>query len=346
MVYVKTIGRNTENMRVLLDKNKGFYKANLHTHTHLSDGTASPEEIKAAYKANGYSVVAFTDHEFVTDVSCLTDKDFVALNGCELTVKECDTQSTKTNGTLKVTHLCLYAQKPTTVTTPCFSHLYAKKFINEHSEGKFRHVGEYNRVYSPEGISDLIRRSHEAGFLVCYNHPGWSLELDGRYLGYEGLDFVEIFNTGCAQTGFPDDESVFATMLTEGKKIFCTAADDCHGGGLEYPKGDAFLGFVMINSDTLSYESVICALKSGNFYASSGPKIFSLTLEGNKVTVECDECRKITLFHRGRFSKSIHSDGDTPITSAAFNLREGADGFRIKIENSEGRCAWTQFYEI
>ena len=44
-------------------KNNGnWYKGNLHTHTTLSDGRATPEETFALYKAEGYSFMALTDH--------------------------------------------------------------------------------------------------------------------------------------------------------------------------------------------------------------------------------------------------------------------------------------------
>ena len=41
----------------------GYYKANLHCHTTISDGEFTPEEIKAAYQKEGYSIVAYTDHD-------------------------------------------------------------------------------------------------------------------------------------------------------------------------------------------------------------------------------------------------------------------------------------------
>lgn len=46
--------------KVLLDSTKNYYKANLHCHSTNSDGKLSPEEVKALYKANGYSIVAYT----------------------------------------------------------------------------------------------------------------------------------------------------------------------------------------------------------------------------------------------------------------------------------------------
>lgn len=64
-----------------------FYKANLHAHTTLSDGCLSPEEVKEAYRAKGYSVLAFTDHEALIDHADLCDDTFIALNGYETAVK-------------------------------------------------------------------------------------------------------------------------------------------------------------------------------------------------------------------------------------------------------------------
>jgi len=48
-------------MKNLLPQVKKYFKANLHTHTNLSDGSHSPEEVKTFYKNAGYSIVAYSD---------------------------------------------------------------------------------------------------------------------------------------------------------------------------------------------------------------------------------------------------------------------------------------------
>lgn len=68
----------------LLPRAYSSYKANLHCHTTYSDGNLSPEQVKEHYKANGYSVVAFTDHNVLIDHSALNDKDFLTLVGLEV----------------------------------------------------------------------------------------------------------------------------------------------------------------------------------------------------------------------------------------------------------------------
>ena len=54
-----------------------FYKANMHCHTNISDGTRSPEEVKAWYKAAGYSAVCFTDHEVLIGHKELCDDELL-----------------------------------------------------------------------------------------------------------------------------------------------------------------------------------------------------------------------------------------------------------------------------
>ncbi|MBQ8528451.1 MAG: PHP domain-containing protein [Clostridia bacterium] len=331
-------------MITLIDKSKGFYKANLHCHTTNSDGRLSPEKIKEEYMRRGYSAVAFSDHEHLIDNSHLTDENFVAITACEIAIKELPEGSTLTHPLMRATHLCLYAKDPHNTLTPCYSSKY-DHFINYHVEGKIRYDGEYERVYSKEGISDITRRAHEAGFLVCYNHPGWSLESAEQYLGYEGIDFVEILNTGSLIKGLQDDEAAFAELLLAGKRVFCTASDDNHNRHpLDSPYSDSFGSFVMINSDTLSYRGIISALERGDFYASQGPELYSITLDGAIVNVECSPCRAISLVTRGRRSESKRAAKGETLSCATFKLRENEDGFRIKIEDGEGSRAYSQFY--
>lgn len=67
--------------KYLLPKGMNAYKANLHCHTTISDGDYTPEEIKKHYMDNGYSIVAYTDHEILLPHQDLADANFLPLNG-------------------------------------------------------------------------------------------------------------------------------------------------------------------------------------------------------------------------------------------------------------------------
>ncbi len=329
-------------MKVLLDKNKRFYKANLHSHSTQSDGKWSIEKIKEEYKKQGYSIVAFTDHEHLINNSELNDKDFLALVGTELAIKEFPSVSTMAKFDMKVAHLNAYAIDQKEEISPCYQREYDRHTTPE-ILAITKYDGEYKREYSAKGINDIIKICHEKGFLVSYNHPSWSLEDASDYLNYNGVDFVEIYNGSCSQDAHCDDEHVFADMLRHGKRVFCSCADDNHNKG---GYNDSFKGWVNINADSLNYGTIINALKSGDFYASTGPEIYSLTFEDNKVKIETSPVKEIGLATKGRRAPTIHANDGEFVTSAEFDIREDDGFFRLRIEDDKGKRAYTQAYPV
>lgn len=333
-------------MKILLDEAKGYFKANMHCHTTCSDGRLTPEEIKEAYKAKGYSVVAFTDHEHVIDQSHLTDEGFLALVGCEVAIKEIPTDSTLTNQQMKVCHLSFFALNPNDPVTPCYNSV-ADHFVTEAARGRFTPDGEYKRSYTHKGISDMIKRAHDMGYLVSYNHPSWSLENSFDYLGYAGLDFVEIYNTGCVKEGHVDDERVFEDMLLDGRKIFCIAGDDNHNKApLSSPSSDSFGGYIMINEEKLNYPSVMKALWQGRFYVSNGARILSIVKDGSAVTVKAEGAASIHMRTGGRRSKSVFAESAEGLGEATFILDPTDCYFRFKVKGLDGSIAYSQAYPV
>ena len=92
--------------KVLLTNTKPYFKANLHCHTTISDGRVSKETIKEHYKKNGYSVVAFTDHDVLVPHPELNDENFLALNGYEI---QLDKWESDDYADTKTCHICFIA---------------------------------------------------------------------------------------------------------------------------------------------------------------------------------------------------------------------------------------------
>ena len=88
--------------KYLVPKEGSFYKANLHCHSTISDGKWTPEEIKENYMAQGYSIVAYTDHQAFVTHNDLSDENFLALNGYELDIGEGKVEGR----TSKTCHIC------------------------------------------------------------------------------------------------------------------------------------------------------------------------------------------------------------------------------------------------
>ena len=66
-------------MKTYLIPNTKQYKANLHCHTVHSDGWKTPEVLKKEYMERGYSIIAFTDHEYIVNHQHLNDDNFIAI---------------------------------------------------------------------------------------------------------------------------------------------------------------------------------------------------------------------------------------------------------------------------
>ena len=278
-------------MKIYLDENKKYYKANLHCHTRTSDGRAAPETVKEEYKKRGYSVVAYTDHEHLFNYKHLSDGDFVAINGYELGITGPKVDTYGPIPSAKQLHINIYSKDENCDVTPfyCESRDW---YRFEDMRHLVKATDPMEREFSPEFVNKLVARAHELGFLVSLNHPNWSLITAEDYLGYEGFDFIEVHNTGCIKSGHHTDEAAYNDLMKAGKHIFAIATDDNHNAfGFEGIKTDSFGGWVMIAAEKLGYSEIMNALEAGDFYASTGPEIHSITLddsgEEGMIRIKC-----------------------------------------------------------
>ena len=325
--------------KYLLPENGNFYKANLHCHSTISDGKLTPEEIKQAYLAEGYSVVAFTDHEVLIPHPELTDEHFLALNGYELSVSE----PAPVGGTWKnalTCHLGFIAKSPEITRPVCFNKNYAVSGKASVPLVDYdRSVPDYVRTYNPECINEMLKKGREGGFYMIYNHPGWSMESAENYCHYRGMDAMEIVNYGCLVAGYEDcNPKVYDEMLFSCGKLSCVAADDNHNR-----IDDSCGGFVCIKAEKLEYRAVMDALEKQHFYASTGPKIHSLYYEDGKVYITCDNAVKITANHGIRQAQAAYPENGA-LTSAVFAFVPEQKYIRITVTDATGKQAFTNAY--
>lgn len=278
---------------------KKTYKANLHCHTTVSDGRHTPEEIKAIYTAKGYSIVAFTDHNVLKSQEHLNDDGFLAINSCEVDINQKPTQGMSTY------HLNLYATRPDMKETPPLPRM------------------DYHDI---DAINQYIADRVEEGFIVCYNHPYWSMQTYDDYTKLQGCFAMEIYNHGCEVDDgcYGNHTRVYDEMLQSGQRLFCVSTDDNHNRGPAHlPDLDSFGGFTHISSKSLKYEDVMAALKNGDFYSSQGPEIYEISIDGDNLTVKCSPVQSIMVLYHGRSRYEAAGDG---LTEATFKLR-GNEGY-------------------
>ena len=328
----------------LLPTVKQYYKAGLHNHTNLSDGDPSPEELKARFQSQGYQIMAITDHEICIAHPELNDKNFLTLNGYELAINS----TAKPTPYTKAYHLCLIAKDPGNTAHVCFDRSYLRDFWPCSSLD----VPIYNeeaREYSADYVNHFIEVATEAGYLVTYNHPSWSLQTYPDYIGLKGLWGVEVYTGGTYLVGHDDLCSrTLDDLLEVGTRVFPLATDDTH------KIARSCSGWLMVGAKQLSYPDVIAALERGDFYASTGPELKSLTLENGILRITCSPCRLIRVSTECRRVYHATSGGGELLTEAELDLRSwfsvfperGEENayFRLTLEDAEGHFAWTRAY--
>lgn len=336
--------------RYLLPKDGFFYKANLHTHTTISDGSLTPEETKEEYKKRGYQIVAFTDHEVIVPHNDLADDNFLPITSVEFYLN----QTPPKNGNydfLKVYHINLLSKDKNKTTYPTFALRYW-----ENTHNSFRFITEeqkkidFNREYSVKCAQKSIDLANEEGFLTIFNHPVWSLQNNSDYLPLNGLWGIETFNSGANLNGYEENSIAFENMLRNGKNVLPVCADDSH------KLADVGHAFTMVKAEKLEYDAVMTALEKGDMYSSTGPEIYELYTEDGYLHIKCSPAQSIFVCTERRTCFAKKSDSE-PVTSASFYLRsyiflsrnvkyDKEPYIRVVVKGENGTVAYSRAYYL
>ena len=338
--------------KYLLPENGNFYKANLHCHTNVSDGAHSPNVVKEEYKARGYSIVAYTDHNIMIDHDDLRDEEFLPLLGYEIDATEDMPYGDEPFRYRRTCHLCLIARDRENAKQVCFHRSkYQKGNVKAHLHlAKFdESLPDYNRIYSHKGINDIIAKAKEGNFFVTYNHPKWSLEGYPEYSGYEGMDAMEMFNGTCLTSGHLEyNPDVYDALLRQGKRLYCIGADDSHGSNKDPERRlkGFFRAYTMIKAEKLEYGAIIDALDNGDFYASEGPEITEFYFEDGKVHVKCSDAIEIIMTTGSRRTGYKKAKDGTFVNEADFEVDVNDLYFRVTVTDERGMHATTNAYFV
>ena len=323
----------------LLPQVDRYFKANLHTHSTISDGKLTPEEVKESYKALGYQILCLTDHNTIVNHSDMNEPDFLMLTGAEININSEHYQKHKG----QTYHLNLIAKDPDNLWFP------AKRprpfTVSEELDSKIQYDTMDIR-YNPDSINAMIAKANENGFLVMYNHPTWSCQTYPDYAPLKGLWGMEVRNTECCLLGHNENNfRVYKDLLTQGNCVFPLGTDDMHS-----PRA---LGqsWIMVGASDLRYSSVIEALEKGDFYMSCGPEITSLWVEDDVLKVTCSDARQINIETYGRRAKVFTAESELlreaefPLDTFLAEADGDSDAFiYITVTAPDGTYAVTRAY--
>lgn len=317
-----------------------WFKGNLHSHSTLSDGACSPQELKEIYQKEGYSFIAFTEHDVFADVSSLSDASFLALLGAEIKSYPAlgNSAAELSCGDHRAYHmLCL--PQPGAAASP----IQVGERISVRTAGP----GSHHR-----DTQDLIDHMAARGCLVTINHPIWTRLLPEDLLSLDRFFALEIYNTQCSFEGCDMGEGTlyWDMLLRQGKRIWGFAADDNHNKDdlckahpikitPAHPHWSSCKAWIMVYAEALTPEAILDALDRGAFYSSTGPEIFRYELVDGELAVDCSEVFRIDFITYERRGHSFQNYNG--LRSARYRLRGGENYVRVQCVDRCGRCAWT-----
>ncbi len=326
--------------RTFISSRQTQYRANLHSHSTLSDGRLSVQQLKAAYRAQGYSILAITDHEYPCDHSDMNESDFLMLTAYEAHIRPDPAYLLYQSEV----HLNFFAKDPHNETIVCYRPEYGKYIPKDRLSHLNRVGSERPREYTLDYVQEVIDTAVANGYLVSYNHPVWSMETEERILSYKNLFSLEIDNYNSFLANHLEHSgALYDKMLRMENRLFCHAGDDCHNKfPLTSPYSDSFGAWTMILADELTYEAVIGAMERGDMYATMGPTIHEVSIENDLVTVSCSPAAKIIVYDGSKSPCFAPTEEGMQLTEATVPLREEAPYFRVGVVDECGRLATTR----
>lgn len=312
-------------------KRGNWYKGNLHTHTILSDGKATAEQIATLYRKTGYHFLAITDHNVFQAYPQISDERFLMLAGTELTpgFDRRDRELMKAmevyqKGEFEFREAGLSLRQR--IDALCSPHVIA---VSRRKTEAFWEA-EIGRL---TGIQTMIDYAAERDCLSIVAHPAWSKLDPQTLLSLHGHAAVEIYN----HTSSPWEESSvqWDLALDRGVRTFGIACDDTHA------PGDACGGYLMVKSASLTYDAIIEAVENGDYYSSCGPVIENFYFEDGYVGICCSEAKEIRFLTDNRFGRTYRAEKSAFLTHCTHRLLGNERYVRVEIVDTEGRKAWT-----
>lgn len=180
-----------------------------------------------------------------------------------------------------------------------------------------------------------IRMVREAGGEVIFAHPYWTGHNINHLMPIEGPIAVEVYNATCTKIGKGYSSVQWDDLLDAGRMLSAVAVDDVHRGR------DIFMGWTWIKAESLTVESVMDAIRSGCFYASTGPVIEDARITDGKMTVKCSPAAEIHFMAQRSYGRSFYADGGEPLTSAELQIADHWRYLRVEVVDAHGGRAWT-----
>ena len=296
-----------------------WFKGNIHTHTNESDGDASPKRVVGWYRRHGYDFLVLSDHNHRTLLDYGAGKRRfrrpLMIPGEEVSIRIDD----------------------------------GNKAVHLGAVGITRVVEPIDATGVVATLQANVNAIREAGGIAAINHPNFTWAFDHEAISQvRGAHLLEVFNghprvNVYGAGGRPGYEEIWDKVLSTGLPIWGVATDDSHQFKGEFGphRINPGRGWVMVRAMELEADSIVDAMRAGEFYASTGVVLDELEWgpEGIRLTI----CPEGDALYTTRF---IGAEGavlkEVFGIEAEYESRGDEAYFRASVVSSTGSRAWTQ----
>lgn len=300
-----------------------WYRGNTHTHTLWSDGDAPPEHAVKWYVDNDYDFLVLSDHNLMQQ----GEKWFKVEEGGRLTpskVAEVETdfgtewvKTRESEGATEMRLRTLDELKAHFDKPDAFLLIPGEEVTDKYRLAQV-HINAINLESSidpqhGDSVQETIQNNLDAiqaqgkatgrAVLGHLNHPNFQKSLGATNLAnMKGEHFFEVYNGHRSvqneQIGDrPSTETLWDRALTmrlrdgagDGELLYGLATDDAH----DHYAADAVSvpgrGWLMVRAENLDADSIVSAMKRGDFYASSGVELEAITFDGKTLEIRIKE---------------------------------------------------------
>ncbi|MCA9214688.1 MAG: DUF3472 domain-containing protein [Planctomycetales bacterium] len=307
-----------------------WWKGNLHTHSLWSDGNDFPEMIADWYRKRGYHFLALSDHNILGEgYKWMKLSDIESRNGKTALPKYLarfgqdwvETRGSRSDGSFEVRLKPLSEFRSLVESADEFMMIQSEEITDKGAHINATNIAEVIQPQGGDSVRETIQNNLRAvdeqakrlgrTIIPHLNHPN----LGDTGISAEDLaalvqdEFFEVFN-GVDQDGdlgsdrrhsletLWDITSALRISELNAAPMFGLATDDTHEyhGGKRLAPGR---GWIMLRAKHLTRESIVDAMKRGDFYASSGVSLRE---------VDFDEASKM-------LNIEIEPDGDAEFTT-------------------------------
>ena len=199
-------------------------------------------------------------------------------------------------------------------------------------------LGDLDGIYDGMDFEKALEAARAQGGFLILAHPHWtgnSLEEALRH-NFHG---VEIYNSVAQwMNGKCWGLYHWDAMLEHAPQTLGIAADDAH---LRRENWAWNRGWIWVNVKERCQKAVLEALFKGNFFASTGPQICSLDLDGDCLKVRSSPVKHARIIGAGPQGKAVQAPGDGCMTEYEIKLPADYAYLRLEVEDGQGGRAWT-----